>query len=97
MKRNFNDPVYKKWRKAVYKRDKFCCRWPNCKSRYKINAHHIKTWSDFPHLRYEINNGITLCKQHHDMIRGMEDQYSTAFLKILLSDSQLKDNKGNKK
>jgi hypothetical protein len=29
------------------------------------------------------------------MIRGMEDQYSTAFLKILLQDSQ--KNKGKKK
>lgn len=86
MKRNFNDPVYKKWRKEVYERDKFCCRWPNCGSRRKINAHHIKTWAHFPHLRYEINNGITLCKRHHDMIRGNEDQYSTSFLKILLSD-----------
>lgn len=82
MLRNFNDPQYKKWRKAVYKRDGFKCQWPGCSVAKKLNAHHIKTWAGFPGLRFEPNNGITLCKDHHKMIQGMEESYAAVFLRI---------------
>jgi predicted restriction endonuclease len=85
MFRNYDDPIYKKWRKDVYSRDKFCCQWPGCSNNKKLNAHHIRTWANFPALRYDINNGITLCKQHHKMIQGMEDSYESVFLRILQS------------
>ena len=48
MIRNFNDPQYKKWRKEIYKRDNHKCQWPGCNSHKKLNAHHIRKWSDFP-------------------------------------------------
>ncbi len=86
MLRNFGDPQYKKWRKQVYSRDKHCCRWPNCSVKKKLNAHHIKTWAQFPGLRFEIQNGITLCKYHHGLIKGMEHIYEAVFLKILADD-----------
>jgi hypothetical protein len=88
MRRNFDDPQYKKWRKQVYTRDKFQCRWPNCNSKKRLNAHHIKTWAGFPGLRFDPNNGITLCKAHHDLIKGMEEEYSFSFLMILLKDKK---------
>lgn len=86
MFRNFKDPEYTKWRKNVYKRDKHKCRWPNCNLKRKLNAHHIRRWADFPGLRFDINNGITLCKYHHDLIKGMEHIYESAFLRILAND-----------
>ena len=86
MFRNFKDKQYIQWRKSVYKRDNFQCRWPHCKSKQKLNAHHIKTWSDFPGLRFELNNGITLCKYHHNLIKGMEEVYAATFLRILAND-----------
>jgi predicted restriction endonuclease len=86
--RNFNDPLYKQWRSAVYKRDKFKCQWPGCTLAKKLNAHHIKTWADFPGLRFNINNGITLCKYHHDFIKGAEDSYSEVFLKIAFNNAK---------
>lgn len=70
----------------VYKRDKFKCRWPGCNSKGGLNAHHIKTWANYPGLRFEPNNGITLCRKHHKMIQGMEDIYEATFLKILAND-----------
>ena len=85
MKRNFKDKQYKDWRLAVYKRDDFQCQWPNCSSKKRLNAHHIQTWAKFPSLRFEINNGITLCKPHHDLIKGMEEDYSYSFLRILVN------------
>ena len=84
MKRNFNDPAYKKWRQEVYKRDNFECQWPNCKVKNKLNAHHIQRWADHPGLRYSVSNGITLCRIHHKMITGLESIYSSIFIKILV-------------
>ncbi|NBU33410.1 hypothetical protein EBS40_02140 [bacterium] len=90
MMRDYSNPEYKKWRKLIYKRDNFTCQWPGCSSNIKLNAHHIYKWSDFPGLRFHPNNGITLCKTHHDNIKGLEDSYSQFFSKLIL-------NKGNKK
>jgi len=83
MRRNFEDPEYKKWRTKVYKRDKFCCQWPGCNIKKRLNAHHIKRWADCPGLRFCVENGITLCYLHHKMISGMEHIYESAFFKIL--------------
>lgn len=83
MLRNFKDPEYNKWRKSVYKRDNFVCQWPGCMDSKKLNAHHIKTWSEYPSLRFVVDNGITLCKNHHKMIKGMENLYESVFYKII--------------
>jgi len=83
MNRNYNDPQYKKWRLEVYKRDSFKCQWPNCAFKKKINAHHIYKWADFPALRFNKDNGISLCKIHHDMIKNQEELYAPIFIKIL--------------
>lgn len=91
--RNFNDPQYKKWRKQVYIRDNHQCQWPGCSSKKKLNAHHIKTWANYPGLRFEISNGITLCYNHHKIIKGLEDIYEAVFLKIIA----LKQQKNNDK
>ncbi len=82
MKRDYNDPLYKKWRLTVYKRDHWKCRWPGCSVNKKLNAHHIKTWADFPGLRYETKNGITLCKFHHAIVTGNESYYEAVLLKL---------------
>ena len=83
--RNFKDPQYIKWRKDVYKRDGFKCQWPNCTNNNKLNAHHIKNWASFPGLRFLVANGITLCRYHHDMIKGMEESYAATFMRIVAS------------
>lgn len=83
MFRNFKDPQYVKWRKQVYQRDNFSCQWPGCGRKHKLNAHHIKTWSEYPSLRFVVDNGITLCKDHHNMIKNMESIYEGVFFKIL--------------
>jgi predicted restriction endonuclease len=81
--RNFLDPQYIKWRKAVYKRDNYQCQWPGCKIKKRLNAHHIRRWSKYPGLRFSINNGITLCCKHHKFIHGKEDYYVIVFSQIL--------------
>ena len=73
--RDWYNPQYKKWRLDVYHRDKFKCCWPNCKCKTKLNAHHILDWSRYPLLRFNVNNGITLCKKHHKIVTGRESYY----------------------
>lgn len=75
--RNFNDPRYKYWRSRVYKRDGYACKL--CLSKDAIEAHHIKRWADFPEHRFDINNGITLCKVCHNMIKDEEQIYEAKF------------------
>jgi hypothetical protein len=85
MKRDYSDPIYKKWRQQIYSRDNFICQWPGCAKNKKLQAHHIYKWSDFPGLRYHINNGITLCKDHHKLITNNEDSYRQFFSQLILN------------
>lgn len=89
MSRNFKDPLYVDWRKKVYSRDNFTCQWPGCTKKNRLNAHHILLWAHNPGLRFDVNNGITLCYSHHKMIRGLEDIYAPVFLKILANNKKL--------
>lgn len=59
-----SDHRYQDWRKAVFERDNYTCK--KCFHRGGIlHAHHIKEWAKFPDLRYEVDNGLTLCKKCH--------------------------------
>lgn len=59
-----NRVEYKDWRKNVFIRDNFTCQI--CMARgVAIEADHIKPWSLYPQLRYELENGRTLCKPCH--------------------------------
>lgn len=63
--------AYNSWRNDVWKRDNWKCRISNnCKG--KIKVHHILSWRNYPELRYNINNGITLCQAHHPLKRAEE-------------------------
>ena len=58
----------KDWRRKVYERDNYKCR---AKGKHKgmLNAHHIKSFSKYPELRFVVSNGITLCEKHHKKVR----------------------------
>lgn len=53
----------KKWRKLVLERDGFKCQ--KCFSEKGLCAHHIKYWDNYPDIRYDLNNGLTLCRKCH--------------------------------
>jgi 5-methylcytosine-specific restriction endonuclease McrA len=88
--RNYNDPLYKKWRQEIRKRDGSCCQWPNCTARKKLQVHHILPWSGYPGLRYDPNNGITLCKTHHNLIKNDETTYASFFMRLLYNKRTIK-------
>jgi hypothetical protein len=54
---------YKKWREAVLKRDNYTCQL--CGINECLEVDHIKTWSKYPEHRFDISNGMTLCKICH--------------------------------
>lgn len=55
---------YKDWRKNVFERDDFTCKKCNQKG-YDLNAHHIMSYAEYPKLRLDVENGVTLCKECH--------------------------------
>lgn len=54
---------YNVWRKAVFDRDGRACT--KCGSVHRLHADHIKPFSQFPDLRYEVSNGRVLCFECH--------------------------------
>jgi 5-methylcytosine-specific restriction endonuclease McrA len=64
-KRNKHGSVFDiAWRKAVFERDKWTCRRCGVKGG-RLQAHHIKPYKGYPHLRYLLGNGKTLCIECH--------------------------------
>jgi hypothetical protein len=62
IKRDYKE--YDLWTKDVFKRDDYTCQI--CGVRGKtINAHHLYNYADYPELRLEISNGVTLCEDCH--------------------------------
>lgn len=55
---------YKEWRKAVYERDDYTCIVCGIRGG-RLHAHHLNGFTDFPDLRYDPRNGVTLCVKHH--------------------------------
>lgn len=57
---------YKMWRKAVFERDNYTCKF--CEKRGgELNADHIQPFAFFPELRFVVDNGRTLCKPCHTL------------------------------
>lgn len=48
-----------------------------------IEAHHILGWEEYPKLRYEVNNGITLCRAHHPRKRAEEKKLVPYFMGLI--------------
>lgn len=62
--RRYNREI-KDWRKAVYTRDGYICQICLKSNVGKINAHHLNSFHYCINERYSIDNGITLCNNHH--------------------------------
>lgn len=59
-----NNTYYKEWKRKIFERDDYTCQC--CGKRGgNLNAHHLYNFSEYKDLRYDINNGITLCEKCH--------------------------------
>ena len=59
----------KRWSRLVKERDGYRCRECGCADGV-LHSHHIKRWMDHPELRYDVDNGITLCEPCHQKAHG---------------------------
>jgi transposase len=84
--------VYKNWRNVIYERDNYTCQLCFSSKKY-LNCHHIETFSSIVDryklesyddylnclLLWDIDNGITLCKNCHESIKNKEIEYEQKF------------------
>lgn len=56
-------PEYRNWSKSVLRRDNYTCQI--CFDKGRMNAHHLNSWKWFDSLRFNLDNGITLCNDCH--------------------------------
>jgi hypothetical protein len=70
------------WSKAVLERDGGKCQWPvlfvgdgmppACRTLDgRIDPHHLAERSLRPDLKYDVDNGLALCRTHHEMLPSM--------------------------
>lgn len=57
--------IRENFRTVVFTRDHFTCVF--CNRKDNLDAHHITDRNEFEHGGYVLENGITLCPDHHLM------------------------------
>ena len=82
-KRYWGTSEYRRWRKAVFKRDNYTCQKCGYHKGNIINAHHIKPVKDYPELIFDISNGITLCEKCHQIIHASSTTGPILHLQLL--------------
>lgn len=80
-----NDTRHHEWSKNVKNRDGWKCKISNGSCSGRLEAHHILSWRSHEELRYEVNNGITLCHFHHPRKRNDEISLSPYFMDLIKS------------
>lgn len=64
-------PEYNNWRRSVFERDAYACQKCGKKGgngkNVILNAHHIFNFMNNESMRFDVNNGITLCENCHSI------------------------------
>lgn len=68
------------WRRAILARDHYCCRI--CHSPDELEAHHILPFAEFEAERWDVGNGLLLCRGCHTQFRCRELEYAEVLSQI---------------
>ena len=55
---------YRLFTRRILERDNFACQ--NCGSPKKLQVHHVKSYAEYPDLRFDVSNCVTLCFPCHN-------------------------------
>ena len=80
---------YVQWAKSVRIRDEYKCRIFNKDCKGRIEVHHILSYREYPELRYQINNGVTLCHAHHPRVKSEEKRLIPFFQELVSVSSKI--------
>jgi len=83
----------KQWRIAVYDKDKYTCQKCGDSKGNNLNAHHISGWNIDKDKRFDVSNGITLCKECHNdfhVRNGYGNNTESQFLKWFDANTEIK-------
>lgn len=68
MKRSRHSLQESRWSKAVRERDSNTCQFPGCGKQENLDTHHIAMRSLRPDMKFDVSNGVTLCRRHHNWV-----------------------------
>ena len=71
------------WRQMVLQRDKRQCKLKDTECIGKLEVHHIVPFRESEELRYNVDNGITVCHHHHPRGKEKEEDYKQYLLMIV--------------
>jgi hypothetical protein len=78
----------KEWTLLILNRDNHKCRISDVNCKGRLETHHILSWGKYPELRFELNNGITLCHFHHPRTQEDVTKLSPYFQELVASTDQ---------
>lgn len=64
----YGHPDVQKFLKSIRVREGRCCK--RCGRKSRLDVHHIKSWADYPTLRYEASNCVALCRKCHKWVHS---------------------------
>ena len=93
MKRNplktLHNKALKLWKIAVKMRDENKC--VVCGDTRMLNAHHIQSSRMWPELRYDIDNGVSVCPKHHKWGKNSFHQDATMYNKYIHPNQRMRE------
>ena len=75
--------LHTEWARTCKDRDSRRCKLGNKECKGQLEVHHIYRFSEYPNLRYETSNGITLCHFHHPRKKALEEELKNTFIKLI--------------
>lgn len=77
----------RKWATTVISRDKATCQHCGATG-VELHAHHIRSFNDHPELRWDADNGITLCFECHWVEHSAKDANAVNSGELLTDDAE---------